>query len=222
MSAKNNEPRALVIGGSLGGLCAGVCLRAAGWRVSIFERSPGLMDDRGAGIVLQSEVLNLLEGLKLTTRAEISVESGERQYLNKDGSVASSGFSRQFMTSWGALFNSLRLGFPDDDFHSGFKLVNFTAEEKQVMARFENGREETGNLLVGGDGAWSAVRQQLLPKIAPEYAGYVAWRGVVAENALPAALRETFLDKFTFFQMPRSHILCYAISGADGRATEGK
>src|SRR6266853_950563 len=171
MSAPKNKPRALVIGGSLGGLCAGVCLRAVGWRVSIFERSPGLMDDRGAGIVLQSEVLNLLEGLKLAIRADISVESLERQYLNKDGSVASSGDSQQFMTSWGALFN---------------------------------------------------VRQKLLPKIAPEYAGYVAWRGVVAENALPAALRETFLDKFTFYQMPRSHILCYAIPGADGSATEGK
>src|SRR5712664_2521401 len=222
MSVAKNKPRALVIGGSLGGLCVGVCLRAAGWRVSIFERSPGLMDDRGAGIVLQPEVLNLLEGLKLTTRADISVESLERQYLNKDGSVASSGDSQQFMTSWSALFNSLRRGFPDDDYHSGFKLVNFTAEEKQVMARFENGREETGNLLVGGDGAWSAVRQQLLPKIAPEYAGYVAWRGVVAENALPAGLRATFLDKFTFYQMPRSHILCYAIPGADGSVTEGK
>ena len=43
MSAKNNKPRALVIGGSLGGLCDGVCLRAVGWPVSIFERSPGLM-----------------------------------------------------------------------------------------------------------------------------------------------------------------------------------
>ncbi len=222
MSAKNNKPRALVIGGSLGGLCAGVCLRAAGWCVSIFERSTGLMDDRGAGIVLQFEVLNLLEGLKLTTRADISVESRERQYLNKDGSVASSGDSHQFMTSWGTLFNSLRRGFPDEDFHSGFKLVNFAAEEKQVMARFENGRQETGNLLVGGDGAWSAVRQQLLPKIAPEYAGYVAWRGVVAENALPAGLREAFLDKFTFYHMPRSHILCYAIPGMDGSITEGK
>src|SRR3989475_8113445 len=222
MSADKSKPCALVIGGSLGGLCAGVCLRAAGWRVSIFERSPGLMDDRGAGIVLQSEVLNLLEGLKLATRADIGVESLERQYLKKDGSVASSGDSQQFMTSWGALFNSLRLGFPDDDFHSGFKLVNFTAEEKQVMARFENGREETGNLLVGGDGAWSAVRQKLLPKIAPEYAGYVAWRGVVAENALSAALRESFLDKFTFYHMPRSHILCYAIPGADGSVTEGE
>jgi 2-polyprenyl-6-methoxyphenol hydroxylase-like FAD-dependent oxidoreductase len=222
VSTDKGKPLALVIGGSLGGLCAGVCLRAAGWRVSIFERSSGPVDDRGAGIVLQSEVLTLLERLKLATCADISVESRERQYLNKDGSVASSGDSQQFMTSWGALFKSLRDGFPDDDFHTGYKLVNFTAEDRQVTVRFENDREETGDLLVGGDGAWSAVRQKLLPKIGPEYAGYVAWRGVVAENALPAALRETFLDKFTFYQMPRSHILCYAIPGADGSVTEGK
>lgn len=222
MSADKNRFRALIIGGSLGGLCAGVCLRAAGWLVSIFERSSGLMDDRGAGIVLQSEVLNLLEGLKLAARADISVESRQRQYLNKDGTVASSGMSRQFMTSWGALFNSLRRGFPDDDYHTGFRLVNFEAGEHQVTARFENGREETGDLLIGGDGAWSAVRQQLLPNIMPGYAGYVAWRGVVAEHALTAGLRETFLGKFTFFQMPRSHILCYVIPSADGSITEGQ
>ena len=112
MSADKSKPCALVIGGSFGGLCAGVCLRAAGWRVSIFERSPGLMDDRGAGIVLQSEALNLLEGLKLAARADISVESRERQYLNKDGSVGSSGVSQQFMTSWGALFKACGEGFP--------------------------------------------------------------------------------------------------------------
>jgi 2-polyprenyl-6-methoxyphenol hydroxylase-like FAD-dependent oxidoreductase len=222
MSTAKGKPRALVIGGSLGGLCVGVCMRAAGWQVSVFERSSGPMDDRGAGIVLQSEVLNLLEGLKLATREDISVESRERKYLNKDGSVASSGESHQFMTSWAALFNSLRRGFPNDDFHSGFNLVNFTAEGEQVKARFENGREEIGDLLVGGDGAWSAVRQQLLPEIAPQYAGYVAWRGVVAEEALPATLLKSFLDKFAFFQMPRSHILCYAIPGADGSVIAGK
>ncbi len=49
-----------------------------------------------------------------------------------------------------------------------------------------------------------------------------AWRGVVAENALPAVLLKTFLSKFTFFQMPLSHILCYAIPGADGSVTKGK
>jgi 2-polyprenyl-6-methoxyphenol hydroxylase-like FAD-dependent oxidoreductase len=217
-----SKPRALIIGGSLGGLCAAVCLRAAGWWVSIFERSPGLMDDRGAGIVLQSEVLTLLEGLKLATRADTSVESNERQYLNKQGGVYSSGKSQQFMTSWGALFNSLRRGFPNGDYNTGFKFLNFIAGENQVTARFENGYEETGDLLVGGDGAWSAVREQLLPKISPTYAGYVAWRGVVAENALPQALLETLLDKFTFFQMPLSHVLCYTIPGADGSITKGK
>ena len=216
------KPCALVIGGSLGGLCAGVCLRAAGWQVSVFERSAGLMDDRGAGIVLQPDVTALLEGLKLATCADISVESRERQYLNPDGSVYASDESQQFMTSWGALFNRLRRGFPDANYHPGFKLVNFSAGERQVTARFENGREETGELLVGADGAWSAVRQQLLPNVAPAYAGYVAWRGVVAENALPAALRATFAGKFTFYQMPRSHILCYAIPGADGSIAEGR
>ena len=61
MSTDKGKPLALVIGGSLGRLCAGVCLRAAGWRVSIFERSSEPVDDRGAGIVLQSEMLTLLE-----------------------------------------------------------------------------------------------------------------------------------------------------------------
>ncbi len=54
------QPHALVIGGSLGGLCAGMCLRVAGWRVSTFERWALVIDD-GAGIVLQSEMLDLFQ-----------------------------------------------------------------------------------------------------------------------------------------------------------------
>ena len=140
-----SRPDALVVGGSLGGLCAGVCLRAAGWRVNVFERSQVVMDDRGAGIVLQPETLHLLEGMKLATRAEVAVESRERQYLNKDGGIRSpkeggvyaSLPNRSFMTSWGALFNSLRRGFPDEDYHAGFTLVRFRAEEDRFAVRGE-------------------------------------------------------------------------------------
>jgi 2-polyprenyl-6-methoxyphenol hydroxylase-like FAD-dependent oxidoreductase len=216
------KPHALVIGGSLGGLSAGVCLRAAGWNVSIFERSPVAMNDRGAGIVLQSEMLNLLEEFKLATCDKIAVESRERQHLNQEGGIYSSVPSRQFMTSWGALFNHLRRGIPDDDYHVGFKLVEFTQNEREVTAEFENGRKVTGSLLVGGDGAWSTVRQQLLPDLSPDYAGYVAWRGVVSEKDLPPKLLKTFLDKFTFFYMPSSHIFCYVIPGVDGSVAPGE
>lgn len=217
-----DKPHALIIGGSLSGLCVGVSLRAVGWQVSIFERSPAVMDDRGAGIVLQSEMIDLLEGLNLVTSAEIAVESRSRQYLNRSGGILDSGPSRQFMTSWGALFNSLRRGFPDDGYHAGFKLMEFTSGKETVRTKFENGHERTGDLLIGADGAWSTVREQLLPEIFPRYAGYVAWRGLVLEKDVPDSLLRTFTDKFTFFQMPQSHILCYLIPGEDGSVAPGK
>ena len=47
-----STPRALVIGGSVGGLFTATALRAAGWRVSVFEQSPSELDSRGGGIVL--------------------------------------------------------------------------------------------------------------------------------------------------------------------------
>ena len=49
--------QAVVIGGSLGGLFAGLLLRSIGWDVDIYERSPQDLDSRGGGIVLQPEVL---------------------------------------------------------------------------------------------------------------------------------------------------------------------
>ena len=52
--------RATVVGGSLTGLAAGILLRKIGWEVNIFERSPQSLSDRGAGIVLQQETLELL------------------------------------------------------------------------------------------------------------------------------------------------------------------
>jgi 2-polyprenyl-6-methoxyphenol hydroxylase-like FAD-dependent oxidoreductase len=44
--------------------------------------------------------------------------------------------------------------------------VSFTSGEKQVTVRSENGHEETRALLVGGDGAWSAMREQLVQATA--------------------------------------------------------
>jgi hypothetical protein len=49
--------QAVVIGGSLGGLFAGLLLRSIRWDVDIYERSPHDLDSRGGGIVLQPEVL---------------------------------------------------------------------------------------------------------------------------------------------------------------------
>ena len=49
--------RAIVIGGSIGGLTTALLLRDAGFDVTIFERTPAVLDGRGSGIVLQPDTL---------------------------------------------------------------------------------------------------------------------------------------------------------------------
>ena len=49
-----------VAGGSIGGLCAGLALHGSGFDVNVYERHPGPMNTRGAGIVVQGELVQLL------------------------------------------------------------------------------------------------------------------------------------------------------------------
>jgi 2,6-dihydroxypyridine 3-monooxygenase len=219
---KKDVLRAVVIGGSLGGLCTALALRGTGVEVEVFEKSRSEMSDRGAGLVVQMEVLQLLEGLGIATRQDASVPSLSRQYLNRDGSVAMADRSRQLMTSWDTIYRQLKDAFPDENYHHASRLKSFEQNESVVTAQFEDGREISCDLLVGADGANSAIRQQLLPDVLPEYAGYVAWRGLVNESDLKPAINEVFQDKFTFYQWRNSHILCYLIPGENGELSEGK
>jgi 2-polyprenyl-6-methoxyphenol hydroxylase-like FAD-dependent oxidoreductase len=53
------KPKAPIAGGPLGGLMAAIELYRAGCDVEILEPSPRVPDDRGAGIVMQSETLHI-------------------------------------------------------------------------------------------------------------------------------------------------------------------
>jgi 2-polyprenyl-6-methoxyphenol hydroxylase-like FAD-dependent oxidoreductase len=213
-------PRVVVIGGSLGGLFNAIALRDLGYDVTVFEKSSGLMRDRGAGIVLQSEVTELFRRYSVGSLDEISIPVRDRRYLNHDGSVAHEGRMAQAMTSWDMLYRKLRASFSDDAYHVGAHFQRFE-EGERVVAHFDGGRTEPCDLLIGADGPGSLVRQQLLPEIVAEYAGYVAWRGVVPEAEQPELSRE-FGGRFTFFQAPYMHILCYLIPGLEGVITPGK
>src|ERR1700694_2204459 len=52
--------RIAVAGGSIGGLCAGLALHGAGFDVQVYERISGPMETRGAGIVVQGDLVELL------------------------------------------------------------------------------------------------------------------------------------------------------------------
>ncbi len=68
----------------------------------------------------------------------------------------------------------------------------------------------------------SLSRARLLPGVTPSYSGYVAWRGTLPEQALPAATRELLGDAITYQVLQDSHVLVYPIPGPGGALTAGQ
>jgi 2,6-dihydroxypyridine 3-monooxygenase len=91
-----------IIGGSLGGLAAGIVLRDLGHEVRIYEKSAGLMDDRGAGIVMQPETMTLLERMRKGDARKVTVSCETRRYLRRDGSTKAEMRMAQRFTPWGS------------------------------------------------------------------------------------------------------------------------
>lgn len=214
-----NDPkkrRALIVGGSLGGLFAGNLLRRSGWDVDIFERSPRDLDSRGGGIVLQPEVVEVLRRAGVDLRAiELGVRSAYRTVFRPDGSIESKHFAPQTQTSWSLIYTTLKAAFGDQNYRQAKTLLKIDQDVRAgtVTAQFEDGTRESGDLLIGADGGGSMVRQQFWPTMRPTYAGYLAWRGLLPEDAMPPAARETLHGDFGFANNQGSHILGYLVPG---------
>ena len=211
-----NKRRALIIGGSLGGLFAGSLLRRIGWDVDIFERSPHDLDSRGGGIVLQPEVVEVFRRVGINLRkVDLGVWSACRTVFRPDGSIQSKHFAPQTQTSWSLIYTTLKAAFGDQNYHQGKTLVRIDQDPwaGKVTAHFDDGACETGDLLIGADGGNSVVRQQFWPTMRPSYAGYLAWRGLLPEDDMPPTAREMLHGDFGFANNKGSHMLGYLVPG---------
>jgi 2-polyprenyl-6-methoxyphenol hydroxylase-like FAD-dependent oxidoreductase len=214
--------RATIVGGSLTGLAAGILLRKIGWEVNVYERSSQSLSDRGAGIVMQPETLDMLRLCGAKTDAEVGVWLTTRQYLAADGSILSSHRMPQLMTSWGLLYSWFKKGFFGQNYHLDQEFQSVQQNESSVTSRFKSGVENSADLLIAADGFRSGIRALFLPEVKAKYAGYVAWRGVVPEADLSKSVLKVFADHFTFFEMQGSHILGYLIPGETGSTEVGQ
>lgn len=209
-----NKPLKIgIIGGSLGGLFTGIALNTAGHNVHIFEKTTEKLKDRGAGIVLQYELMDFLTAHKIASVEEISVPIHSRRYIDKNGRTVQSDNTIQEMTAWGTIYHKLSNFFPVSKYHYGYKLTSFNQQENKVNIIFDNWYSDSFDLLIGADGTNSSVRRMLFPEVRHEYAGYVGWRGVLGEDEVAPDVLGEFTDCFTFYNMPNSHILCYLIPG---------
>ena len=214
--------RALIIGGSLGGLFAGLLLRQAGWDVTVFERSSGDLASRGVGIGTHVELFAVMRRLGIAVDQSMGVPIGARICLDREGAVIARLPFEKILTSWALFYRALRRHLPDACYRAGMQLEDVAQDAGAVSAIFAGGTRVEGDLLVGADGLHSSVRARVFPaNPAPRYAGYVAWRGVIEESAVPPAARE-LRESYTFFLPPREMVLSYWQPGADDDARPGR
>jgi 2-polyprenyl-6-methoxyphenol hydroxylase-like FAD-dependent oxidoreductase len=205
--------RALIIGGSLGGLFAGLLLRQAGWDVTVFERSAGDLASRGVGIGTHVELFAVMRRLGLAVDETIGVPVSSRICLDRDGQVIARLPFDKILSSWALFYRALRRQLPDTCYRPGMQLEDVVQSDGRVTVIFADGTRENAELLVGADGLHSTVRARVLPGPGPDYAGYVAWRGVIEERAVPKAARD-LIGSYVFFLPAHEMVLSYSQPGA--------
>jgi 2-polyprenyl-6-methoxyphenol hydroxylase-like FAD-dependent oxidoreductase len=208
------EKRAVVIGGSMSGLLSALLLQRAGWAVDIYERVETELSGRGAGIVAQQELIERLRGLGLATDA-LGVQITTRKIIDRQGRVTEEVQCPQVLTAWERVYRLLRDALPPEHYHRGRGLAGFEAGANSVIARFSDGEMIEADLLVGADGIRSTVRQQALPTAVPNYAGYCAWRALIAEDTIPADTHRDLFKFMAFTLPPGEQFLGYPVAGPD-------
>ncbi len=215
-------PRALIIGGSLGGLFAANLLQRDGWDVEVFEQSAEPLAGRGAGIITHPELFDALVRIGIATGEGIGVDIEGRVAFGRDGATLGTLPIRQCLTTWGRLHELLLAAFPSARYHLGHACSGITQDADGVTAHFRNGTSARGDLLVGADGIRSAIRVQLAPDTEPRYAGYIAWRGLADENDLSPQTHRDLFPKFAFSLAPREHMLGYPVAGFGNSTRAGE
>jgi 2-polyprenyl-6-methoxyphenol hydroxylase-like FAD-dependent oxidoreductase len=206
-------PRALVIGGSVGGLFAACLFREIGWEVAVFEKSAGDLSGRGAGLGLSRELFAVMRRARAEIDPAIGVPCTWLLQLDRRGAVVRRIERPMTPGIWSRVYRPLRAAVADAIVFPGRALERVEEDGARVVAHFADGATEAGDLLVACDGALSTVRRQFLPEVEPRYAGYVAWRCVVEERLLSADAHALLSDALAYSFPPGEMSLSMPVPG---------
>ena len=167
--------KALIVGGGVAGPVAAMALQRAGIDPVVYEAYTGGADDAGAFLTFASNGLDALRAIDAhnlvvdkgfpTPRMEIQSGTGKHLGVVPNGGMLSDGTVSQTLKR-ADLYRTLR----DEALRRGAR-VEYSKRlvdagitpDGGVVARFEDGSEDEGDLLIGADGIHSRTRRIIDP-----------------------------------------------------------
>ena len=214
-------PSIAVIGGGLGGLACALSLHRSGFAVDVFEQAPEL-SEVGGGINMGPNAARILyrlglgerldrDGVKPLTMHQRRWDDGRTLQKGPLNPLCEELYDAPHITLHRAdLQRIIASGLPRERIHLGCRLVGLDDTGNHVELRFANGNRTTADIVIGADGIHSAVREILFGVAEPQFAGCVAYRGLVpAERITDLGLErgnQSWLG-------PGAHLVHYFVSG---------
>ncbi|WP_191295421.1 FAD-dependent monooxygenase [Lentzea cavernae] len=189
MTGEATVTRAVVIGAGIVGLTTGIALHRAGIDVVICEHAPEIRA-AGAGLGLWANALAVFDELGIGDEVRAIGKPSEMYFHDPAGRLLDTpefgAEDHQYLLVHRAKLNDLladAVGRENIRLGTGFSEYEERADGVEV--RLTDGSSEEAGLLVGADGAYSAVRAQLVPGTpAQEHAGHQVWRAVVPTTGI--------------------------------------
>jgi salicylate hydroxylase len=213
----------VVAGGGIGGLAAALACARQDVPVQLLERAAQL-SEVGAGIQIGPNVTRILQAWGLGgALAQVAAFPQRLQARDaQTGQVLGSlRLGERAQALYGAPYATIHRADLQAMLHTAVQAAGVDVRLGQTM---QGWRENAGGLqldtadglgvqadaLIGADGVWSAVRQQLLGDGPARFTGHLAYRALVAQTDLPLHLRS---DEVTVWMGPRLHVVHYPVRG---------
>jgi len=220
--ARVGKPRILIAGAGIGGIAAALSLLQLGFTVDLFEQAADLREI-GAGVQISpngSRVLCAL-GLQSAMEAIASVpmskdmrlfNTGQAWRVQDLGATANQRFGSPYWLVHRGDFHQVLLQTllerAPGAVHVGARVTDFQQGTDGVTLLLEGGEQLHGDVLVGADGVHSRVRQALFGIGRATFTGFMARRGVVEMERLPARLRQQYGNTWIG---PHGHVVTYPL-----------
>jgi len=186
---QSDNRKAIIIGAGIGGLATAISLRSIGLDVQVYERAHELKEV-GAGLSLWRNAIRACEQLGLREAVlQAGVPVQRMQSRSQDGNILQSVVAKEFSlgtdipVSLGLLRPDLQRILLDavgnGVIHLDHDCIEVDDRQGSITARFANGNEANGDLLIGADGIHSTIRTILHGQEQPRYTGISVWRGLV-------------------------------------------